>query len=99
MSNDLFLGSPYNISSYAALTYMIAEVCNLKPKWLGITIGDAHIYENHIEQVKLQLTREPYELPILTFNRKVNDIFSFTYEDFNLQNYKSHPSIKAEVAV
>lgn len=99
MSNDLFLGSPFNIASYALLTYMVAEVCGLKPKELGISIGDAHIYSNHLEQVRLQLTRQPFPLPKLRFNRKIDDIDDFNYEDIELINYECYPAIKADVAV
>lgn len=98
-SNDLFLGSPFNIASYALLTYMIAEVCDLKPKELGINIGDAHIYVNHLEQVKEQLSRKPLKLPKLKFKRKVSDIDDFKYEDFELINYQSYPAIKGDVAI
>jgi thymidylate synthase len=99
MSSDLFLGSPFNIASYALLTYMIAEVCDLKPKELGINIGDAHIYVNHLEQVKEQLSRKPLKLPKLKFKRKVSDIDDFKYEDFELINYQSYPAIKGDVAI
>ena len=98
-SADTLLGVPFNIASYALLTHMIAQVCNLQPGHLFITTGDTHIYKNHIEQVKLQLTREEYPLPTLWLNPEIKDIDDFTYEDIKLVGYKSHPSIKADVAV
>lgn len=98
-SNDLFLGLPFNLASYAVLTYMIGHVCNLSPDRIIITIGDAHIYKNHIDQVNEQLSRTPYDFPKLEINRKVNNIFDFKYEDFDLINYKCHSSIKAPIAV
>jgi thymidylate synthase len=98
-SADIFLGVPFNIASYAALTMMIAQVCNLKPGEFIHTLGDAHIYNNHFEQVNLQLTREPKKLPTLTLNPEVKNIFDFKYEDFRLENYEPHPHIKAAVAV
>jgi thymidylate synthase len=98
-SADIFLGVPFNISSYALLTMMIAQVCNLQPGEFVHTLGDAHIYNNHIEQAKLQLQREPYKLPVMKINSKVNDIFSFKFEDFNIEGYNSHPHIKAPVAI
>ena len=98
-SADVFLGVPFNIASYALLLMMVAQVCNLKPKEFIHTLGDAHIYSNHVEQAKLQLTREPRPLPTMRINPEVKDIFSFQYEDFTLENYDPHPHIKAEVAV
>lgn len=98
-SADLFLGVPFNIASYSLLTMMIAQVCGLKLGDFVHTLGDAHIYSNHFEQVNLQLTREPRPLPTMHINPEVNDIFSFNYEDFRLENYDPHPAIKAAVAV
>jgi thymidylate synthase len=98
-SADVFLGVPFNIASYALLTAMIAQVCGLEAGEFIHTLGDAHLYSNHIEQAKLQLSRTPYELPKLVLNPDVKDIFDFTYEDIKIENYVSHPHIKAEVAV
>ena len=98
-SGDVFLGVPFNIASYALLTYMVAQVCDLEVGEFIHTLGDAHIYTNHIEQVKLQLTREPKPLPQLKINKEVKDIFSFKYEDFEIMNYEAHPHIKGEVSV
>jgi thymidylate synthase len=98
-SADTFLGVPFNIASYALLTLMVAQVCDLKPGDFVHTFGDAHIYSNHIDQVKLQLSRECRPLPIMKINPGVKDIFAFTYEDFELLNYDPHPHIKGEVAV
>jgi thymidylate synthase len=98
-SADIFLGVPFNIASYAALTMMMAQVCNLKPGEFIHTLGDAHIYSNHFEQVKLQLTRQPKKLPTLVLNPSVKNIFEFKFEDFRLENYEPHPHIKAAVAV
>ena len=98
-SADVFLGVPFNIASYALLTMMIAQVCELQLGDFVQTFGDVHIYNNHIEQVKLQLTREPRPLPIMKLNPNVKDIFSFTYEDFILEGYDPHPVIKGVVSV
>ncbi|MBN1822394.1 MAG: thymidylate synthase [Prolixibacteraceae bacterium] len=98
-SADIFLGVPFNIASYALLTMMIAQVTGLKPGDFVHTLGDGHIYLNHMEQVRLQLTREPYKLPTMKINPDVKSIFDFKYEDFELVNYEAHPHIKGEVAV
>lgn len=98
-SADLFLGVPFNIASYALLTHMIAQVCGLDVGEFIWTGGDCHIYQNHREQVELQLTRELYTLPTLTLNPDVDDIFAFNYEDISVDGYESHPAIKAKVAV
>ena len=98
-SADSFLGVPFNIASYALLTMMVAQVCGLQPGEFIHTFGDVHIYLNHIEQVKLQLTRAPRELPRMHINPEVKDIFGFKYEDFELTGYNPHPHIKGEVAV
>ncbi len=98
-SADLFLGVPFNIASYALLTLMIAQVCNLKPGEFIHTFGDVHIYNNHFDQVKLQLSRNFRPLPALRMNPLVKDLFEFNYEDFFLSNYDPHPGIKAAVAV
>ncbi len=98
-SADVFLGVPFNIASYALLTMMIAQVCDLEPGEFVHTFGDLHLYSNHFEQANLQLTREPKALPTLLINPTVKDIFSFQFEDFKLLNYEPHPHIKAAVAV
>ena len=98
-SADVFLGVPFNIASYALFTMMIAQVCNLKPGVFVHTLGDAHIYLNHIEQINLQLSREPRELPTMKINPNVKSIFDFKYEDFELGNYNPHGRIKGKVAV
>lgn len=98
-SGDVFLGVPFNIASYALLTMMIAQVVGLEPGEFIHTLGDAHIYLNHIDQVRLQLTREPIKLPRMILNKEVNDIFSFKYEDFKLEDYDSWPGIKGSVSV
>ena len=98
-SADVFLGVPFNIASYALLTEMIAQVCGLEVGEFIHTLGDAHLYLNHLDQARLQLSRMPYELPKLVLNPEVKDIFDFTYEDIKIENYVSHPHIKAEVAV
>ena len=98
-SADTFLGVPFNIASYALLTLMVAQVCNLKPGDFIHTLGDAHLYSNHIEQANLQLTRDFRKLPKMKINPEVKDIFEFKYEDFELENYDPHPHIKAAVAI
>jgi thymidylate synthase len=98
-SADIFLGVPFNIASYALLTMMIAQVTNLKPGEFIHTLGDSHIYLNHIEQVKLQMTRAPKQLPIMTINPDVKNIDDFRYEDFSLSNYDPHPHIKGQISV
>lgn len=98
-SADVFLGVPFNIASYALLTMMIAQVCDLQYGDFVHTFGDVHLYNNHIEQAKLQLSRIPYPLPVMKLNQSIKDIFRFGYEDFTLENYQSHPGIKAPIAV
>jgi len=98
-SADVFLGVPFNIASYALLTMMIAQVCDLEPGEFVHSFGDVHLYSNHFEQANLQLTRTPFPLPKMKINPAVKDIFSFKFEDFELLNYQSHPAIKAPVAV
>jgi thymidylate synthase len=98
-SADLFLGVPFNIASYALLTMMVAQVCDLKPGTFVHTFGDLHLYSNHLEQAKLQLTREPRPLPQMKINPAVKNIHDFKYEDFELLGYDPHPSIKAPIAV
>ena len=98
-SADIFLGVPFNIASYALLTMMMAQVTRLQPGEFIHTLGDAHLYSNHLEQTKLQLSREPLPLPTLKMNPAINNLFDFTFEDFEVEGYTSHPHIKAPVAV
>lgn len=98
-SADLFLGVPFNIASYALLTLMMAQVVGLKPGHFIHTFGDLHLYANHVDQAKLQLTREPKPLPVMHINPEVKDIDGFVFEDFRLENYEAWPSIKADIAV
>ncbi|HMO03054.1 MAG TPA: thymidylate synthase [Kiritimatiellia bacterium] len=98
-SADVFLGVPFNIASYALLTMMVAQVTGLKPGSFIHTLGDAHLYLNHIEHAELQLTRTPYPLPTMRLNPAVSDLFAYRYEDFTLEHYQSHPAIKAPIAV
>jgi thymidylate synthase len=98
-SADIFLGVPFNIASYALLTMMVAQVTGLTPGEFIHTLGDAHIYMNHIDQAMIQLSRKPLELPVMKINPEVKDIFSFRFEDFQLENYIAHPHIKAEISV
>lgn len=98
-SADSFLGVPFNIASYALLTLMVAQVCDLEPGEFIHTFGDVHLYNNHLEQARLQLSRKPFPSPVMKLNPAVKDIFGFRFEDFTLQNYQSHPAIKAPVAV
>lgn len=98
-SGDVFLGVPFNIASYALLTMMVAQVCDLELGDFVHTLGDAHLYSNHLEQVDLQLSREPHALPTMKLNSDVSNIFDFKYEDFELLNYQCHPHIKAPVAI
>ncbi len=98
-SADIFLGVPFNIASYAILTHMVAQVTGLKPGHFIHTFGDAHIYLNHLEQVQTQLQREPLPLPQLVLNPGINDIFGFSFDDIQLQNYQAHPHIKGEIAI
>ncbi|MGO4449309.1 thymidylate synthase [Phyllobacterium sp. TAF24] len=98
-SADIFLGVPFNIASYALLTMMVAQATGLKPGDFVHTLGDAHLYANHFEQAKLQLSRTPGHLPTMRINPDVKDLFAFKFEDFNLENYVSEPSIKAPIAV
>ncbi|QOI97953.1 MAG: thymidylate synthase [Flammeovirgaceae bacterium] len=98
-SADYFLGVPFNIASYALLTHMVAQQCDLQPGEFVWTGGDVHLYTNHLEQAQLQLSREPYPLPQLVIRRKPSTIFDYRYEDFEIGNYQAHPSIKAPIAV
>ena len=98
-SADIFLGVPFNIASYALLTMMVAQVCELKPGEFVHTLGDAHLYLNHLQQVDEQLSRQPLALPEMRINAEINSIFDFKYEDFELLNYESHPAISAPIAV
>ena len=98
-SADIFLGLPFNIASYSLLTMMVAQVCDLTPGEFVLTLGDAHLYSNHIDQARLQLTREPLRLPEMHIKRSAASIFEFEYDDFQLAGYEAHPHIKAEVAV
>ena len=98
-SADVFLGVPFNIASYALLTLMVAQVCDMEPGEFVHSFGDVHLYKNHFEQAELQLTRKPFPLPQMKINTHVKNIFDFKFEDFELVNYESHPSIKAPVAV
>ncbi|MCD1600374.1 thymidylate synthase [Rheinheimera aquimaris] len=98
-SADIFLGVPFNIASYALLTLMVAQVCKLEPGDFVHTFGDAHLYLNHLEQVNTQLAREPFPMPQMQLNPAVDNIFDFTFDDFTLLNYQSHPHIKAPVAI
>jgi thymidylate synthase len=98
-SCDIFLGVPFNIASYALLTLMMAQVTDLKPGEFIHTLGDAHIYLNHLEQVKLQLTRTPFPLPRMIINPEIHDILSFSFSDFNLQDYQAHPHIKGQISI
>jgi thymidylate synthase len=98
-SADVFLGVPFNIASYALLTMMVAQVCNLNVGDLIQNMGDTHLYLNHLDQAKIQLTREPYPSPIMVLNTDVNSLYEFNYDDFELTNYQSHPHIKAEISI
>jgi thymidylate synthase len=98
-SGDIFLGVPFNIASYALLTLMMAQVCDLEPGDFVHTFGDAHLYVNHLEQAQIQLQRQPFPLPQMQLNPEVKDIFAFTIDDFELLNYQAHPHIKAPVAI
>ena len=98
-SGDIFLGVPFNIASYALLTMMMARSTDLEPGEFIHTLGDAHIYLNHLDQVKLQLAREPYPLPVMLLNKEIKNILDFKFEDFILENYQAHPHIKGQIAI
>jgi len=98
-SADIFLGVPFNIASYALLTMMVAQVCNLKPGEFIHTLGDAHLYSNHMQQVETQLARTPYPLPTMILNPDIKNILDFSFEDFRLENYECHPGIRAPIAI
>jgi thymidylate synthase len=98
-SGDVFLGVPFNIASYALLTLMVAQACDLEPGELVLTLGDAHLYSNHLDQARLQLGREPRPLPRMRLNPEVRSLFDFRFEDFELEGYDPHPPIKAPIAV
>jgi thymidylate synthase len=98
-SADIFLGVPFNIASYALLTLMIAQVTGLKPGEFVHTLGDAHLYNNHMDQARLQVTRQPYPLPVMQINPEIINIFEFRYQDFELTAYTAHPHIRAEISV
>lgn len=98
-SADVFLGVPFNIASYALLTMMVAQVCNLIPGELILSLGDAHLYLNHLDQAKLQILRKPYPSPQMRLNSEIQSMFDFKYNDFDLINYQAHPHIKAEISV
>jgi thymidylate synthase len=98
-SADVFLGVPFNIASYALLTHMMAQVCGLQPGAFVHTIGDAHLYNNHLEQARLQITREPMNLPTLKLNAAIDDIDQFTFDDIEVLNYQHHPHISAPIAI
>ena len=98
-SADIFLGVPFNIASYSLLMMMIAQVCDLEPGEFVHTMGDAHLYSDHLEQARLQLTRNPRSRPVMTLNSEVADLFAFQFEDFTLSEYDPHPHIKAKVSV
>ncbi|HLS87805.1 MAG TPA: thymidylate synthase, partial [Burkholderiales bacterium] len=98
-SADVFLGVPFNIASYALLTLMVAQVCGFRPGEFVLTLGDAHLYLNHVEQAREQLSREPRGFPVMRLNPAVRDVFAFRYEDFVLEGYDPHPAIKAPIAV
>ena len=98
-SADVFLGVPFNIASYALLTHMVSQLCDLKPVVFVHTLGDAHLYNNHLEQARLQISREPLPLPSLKINPDVKNIDDFSYDDFIIENYQHHPHIKAPISV